>query len=57
MKNNNDYHLIKIIYRKFGDIETFSKYINIPTKRKWCKDNHINIITMQPNKRFNKAPE
>lgn len=50
MRNAGCGSLCKIIYRQFYNLDEFSKFIGIPTKKQWCKDNHINIHTMKPNK-------
>ena len=41
---------VKLIYKNYKSIDVLAKELNMPTKREWCKKNHINIHTMQPNR-------
>lgn len=53
LRDRNLNNILKAIYKHYGSISTIAEKMNLLTKKKWCKENHINIHNMQPNTKFN----
>lgn len=54
-KELRDHHMngvLNAIYKYYGSINKIALELNLLTKRQWCENNHINIITMKKIKQY-----